>query len=166
VKQVPSKQSLDRGSALAVAAVPKRFLVPFDGSGPALRAVGTAAVLAHLVDGTVHLLTAIEPQGLRGLGAELPSGALGDAIRALEEQLRAEADADLVRAREACSAVGARCTSTVVIDRPVRAIVEAASDADMIVMGSRGFGAISGAILGSVSHRVLGASTLPVLTVP
>jgi nucleotide-binding universal stress UspA family protein len=38
-------------------------------------------------------------------------------------------------------------------------------DADLIVIGSRGYGAISGALLGSVSRGVLKGTTRPVLIV-
>jgi nucleotide-binding universal stress UspA family protein len=36
-------------------------------------------------------------------------------------------------------------------------------DADLIVVGTRGRGAITGAVLGSVSHQLLGISRLPVV---
>ncbi|MCW5892705.1 MAG: universal stress protein [bacterium] len=149
----------------ATAPLPQRLLVPFDGSDPALRAAVMACRLARAGGGTVRLLSAIEPQGLRGLGAVLPSGTIGEAIRGIEQALRAAAETDLQRVRDVCAAAGVPCTSAVVFDIPVRAIVAAAADADLIVMGSRGHGAVAGAVLGSVAHRILGATDRPVLVV-
>ena len=40
------------------------------------------------------------------------------------------------------------------------------TDADVIVVGSRGLGAVKRAILGSVSTRVVGEARRPVLVVP
>jgi len=148
----------------SIAAPPKRYLVPFDGSEPALRAVTMAGVLAGATGGIVRVLTALEPLGLRGLGPLL-SGPLGEGVRAIEEELKSAASVDLERAHELCKAAGVPFVSEIVFDIPVRAIVTAAEHADLIVMGSRGRGAISGAVLGSVSHRVLGATATPVLVV-
>jgi nucleotide-binding universal stress UspA family protein len=150
---------------VALPAPPRRLLVPVDGSGPALRAAEHAAVLARLTGGEVQLLYAIEPLGLRGLGEALPVGRLGEVVREVEQALRDDADAQLRRPRAACEAAGIPCTAEIVFKAPLEAIVEAARTADLVVMGSRGRGAVSGALFGSVSHRVLGATRTPVLVV-
>ncbi len=50
---------------------------------------------------------------------------------------------------------------------PAEAILKTAKQekADMIVMGSRGFGELKGLFLGSVSHKVASHATCPVVTV-
>jgi nucleotide-binding universal stress UspA family protein len=46
------------------------------------------------------------------------------------------------------------------------AIVEAARGADLVVLGTRGHGAVAGALLGSVTHHVARHSSGPVVVVP
>jgi nucleotide-binding universal stress UspA family protein len=49
--------------------------------------------------------------------------------------------------------------------RPADVLLEVSRDADMLVVGSRGHGAIVGALVGSVSAKVLQHSTVPVVIV-
>ena len=53
----------------------------------------------------------------------------------------------------------------VVLDRPAHALVEAARDAQLLVVGSRGRGSVRGLLLGSVGHAVLHRSPCPVAIV-
>jgi nucleotide-binding universal stress UspA family protein len=46
-----------------------------------------------------------------------------------------------------------------------RAIVEAGKNADLVVLGSRGRAALTGLVLGTLSHHVLGGMQTPVLVV-
>jgi nucleotide-binding universal stress UspA family protein len=46
------------------------------------------------------------------------------------------------------------------------AILDAAEDADLIVLGTRGLGTVSGALLGSVTHHVVHHATRPAVVVP
>lgn len=50
-------------------------------------------------------------------------------------------------------------------DRPARAIVKAAEQASLVVVGSRGRGGFAGLLLGSVSHAVLHHASCPVVIV-
>jgi nucleotide-binding universal stress UspA family protein len=74
---------------------------------------------------------------------------------------------DLLRALEEQGELGAELTTTLLEGPPARAIVAAADarDADEIVIGSRGFGAMRG-LLGSVSHAVLHEADRPVVVIP
>jgi nucleotide-binding universal stress UspA family protein len=146
-------------------ALPRRIVVGVDGSGPSLRAVAWAAALARASGGEVRLVHAIEPLGLRGLGDALPSGRLGDVVREVEAALRADGEAQLRRPTAMCAAAGVRCTASVAFALPVAALAEAAADADLVVVGSRGLGAVAGVLFGSISHRVPGAVKTPILVV-
>ncbi|WP_155056538.1 universal stress protein [Streptomyces blattellae] len=48
---------------------------------------------------------------------------------------------------------------------PVTALLESAEDAEMLVLGSRGHGAVSGFLLGSVGQHVLARASIPVVLV-
>lgn len=74
---------------------------------------------------------------------------------------------DLLGALEEQGDLGADLTTALLEGPPARAIVAAADarDADEIVVGSRGFGAIRG-MLGSVSHAILHESERPVVVIP
>ena len=58
-----------------------------------------------------------------------------------------------------------RVDPMVVEDAPVRALLDTATPADLIVVGSRGYGSIKGALLGSVSRQVVHYSPCPITIV-
>lgn len=78
-----------------------------------------------------------------------------------EHRLIQEAAAD---ARDA----GIKATGLLVQGPPAKMILKEAADldADMIIVGSHGFGAVLGLLLGSVSKTVLRKAGCPVLVVP
>ena len=49
---------------------------------------------------------------------------------------------------------------------PPEALVEAAADLDLLVLGSRGYGPVKGTLLGTVSSRIMAAAPCPVMVVP
>ena len=75
-------------------------------------------------------------------------------------------------AEEALSAIRSagvtECDAAVVDARPADALLKVAADrgARMIVLGTHGEHPLAGAVLGSVPHKLLHLSTLPVLVVP
>jgi nucleotide-binding universal stress UspA family protein len=153
---------------VALPEAPKHLLVAVDGSGPSLRATELAATLAKLAGGRVTLLHAIDPGLLRLLPSERAVSAaarFGLRHEEVERTLREDAEAQLKRCRRVCEAAGVPVAARVELEPPVRAIAEAAADADLVVIGTRGLGAISGAAVGSVSHRLLGETRKPVLVV-
>jgi nucleotide-binding universal stress UspA family protein len=74
---------------------------------------------------------------------------------------------ELLESLEEKRDLGVELTTSLLEGPPARAIVAAADarDADEIVIGSRGFGAVRG-VLGSVSHAVLHEAERPVVVIP
>jgi nucleotide-binding universal stress UspA family protein len=64
-------------------------------------------------------------------------------------------------------AAGVEVQPTVVQERhPAAALIELASDADLVIVGSRGRGGFRELVLGSVSHACVLHATCPVVVVP
>ncbi len=74
----------------------------------------------------------------------------------------------MARAEKTAKEAGVKNVATELTDGdPGDAVIEAArrAKADLIVMGTRGFGEVKGLLLGSVSHKVSSRATCAVLTV-
>lgn len=68
---------------------------------------------------------------------------------------------------EAVAGEKASSVECVLVEGPAaHALLEHAEDAEMIVVGQRGLGAVGAVVLGSVSHHVLHHAHCPVLVVP
>jgi nucleotide-binding universal stress UspA family protein len=136
------------------------ILVLVDGSAHARRALVEAVDLAAAVRGRLTLLTAV---------AQVPAFANADAATAQAIADEPERYAEEVL-REARELVPPDVPVTTLLCRaPIRAAVTSEFERghhELVVMGSRGHGAVASAVLGSVSHFVLHHSPVPVLVVP
>jgi nucleotide-binding universal stress UspA family protein len=136
------------------------ILVAVDGSADADEALAHAIDLAESEHTRLTLMTA---------AAELPATAYlmaGEETGQLIENAHAQAEAVLRQARERVPAD--LPVTTVLTDRPIRTALMCQikeGDHDLVVMGSRGRGAVRAALLGSVSHYVLHRGRVPVLIV-
>jgi len=63
-------------------------------------------------------------------------------------------------------AVGVDVSSDLINGHPATALLDAAADATLLVIGTRGTSGISGTIMGSVAHAVIHRTRCPVLVVP
>jgi nucleotide-binding universal stress UspA family protein len=139
----------------------KRILIATDGSPSALQAIEVGLDLAE-EEGSeaifVHVAPTKEVLPVAGVGMVPVS-----VPHELNEADRASLD-DAVRIGEE---FGLEARTKLLAGDPAKEIVAYADsiDADLIVVGSRGHGAISGALLGSVSRGVLHRTTRPVLIV-
>jgi nucleotide-binding universal stress UspA family protein len=92
----------------------------------------------------------------------------GGTLKPLADEIRLREAPALSEAAELALERGVTFTTEVVAGQPADEIVAFADsiDADLIVIGSRGLGAVAGALLGSVSRDVLRESRRPVVVVP
>jgi nucleotide-binding universal stress UspA family protein len=133
-------------------------VVATDGSESAEEAAAAGARLARTL-GTRAVLVYVRP----------PIGTLGEPYyqEKLSEQM-AYARAALDRAQAIAGEQGCEADAEVLEGSPAEQIVELARvrEAPVIVVGSRGLGAVAGAVLGSVSSAIIHRADRPVLVVP
>jgi len=138
----------------------KRVLVAVDGSEPSLKAARMAADIAMRFGAKLTLVHVV-PKLL------LPPDVYGLTIAEVEKEHRAYADRLLEKAVASLQEPGIEISTAVLYGSPAEAIAEegAASDVGMIVVGSRGNGAVARMFLGSTSDRLMHISPRPVLVV-
>ena len=143
-----------------------RILIAIDGSEHSAR---TVKHVIRMKEGMrqkleVLLLNVQPPIPMKNV---LFEGRLSEVHR-LEEPLKQQGVRDLAPAVAALRAAGVESESHVEIGEPAPAIARFAKThhCEMIVMGTRGMGAIASLFLGSVATKVVHLSPLPVLLVP
>jgi nucleotide-binding universal stress UspA family protein len=137
-----------------------RILVGIDGSEHADRAAQFAVDLAKRIDGAeLQLINVQEPPE-----ESQTHGLARDAIRQHRETL---AVATGTTAKAMAAAAGVPCTFEWHFGDPAEVLVNAAHSMKcaLIVMGSRGAGAIQNLLLGSAAQKALHLSSVPVTLV-
>ncbi|WP_433257590.1 universal stress protein [Streptosporangium sp. CA-135522] len=135
-----------------------RIVVGVDGSEGAEAALAHAFEEAEIRGAVVHAVHAWQPPVLFTPAVE--GGAMTE--RAIDE--RGEFFRRVLTPwRERFP--GVTVTESVVCGHPVGALCDASTEADMVVVGSRGHGLLASAVFGSVSHGVLHHSHCPVAVV-
>jgi nucleotide-binding universal stress UspA family protein len=134
------------------------IIVGVDGSACADCAVSRAIELASGLGDSLVIAYAVEPP-FRSVGVEWR-----EAQAALEEMGRPIVDSGVARAGEA----GVAAEGVLVPRRPTDALLALAEthSARMIVVGTTSERPLTGLILGSVPHKLVHRSSVPVLVVP
>jgi nucleotide-binding universal stress UspA family protein len=139
----------------------RQILVATDGSRDADEALAQAIDLAASEESRLTIFTAVAPPPVAAY-----LGSAGTAAAAIAGEAQEQAETIL---REAVDRVPDDISvSSVLSSEPVRSALLheiAKGPFDLVVMGSRGRGAVRSVLLGSVSHYVLHHSTVPVLIV-
>ena len=137
----------------------RNLLVAYDGSPAAELALAHAVTLAQAYRARLAIVAVVAPPPL--LSWQAPGG-----MRGVYEAEQAELETGL---REAADGVpdDLSVTTRLLDGDPARELVRAARDGDhdLIVMGSRGRGRVTAAVLGSVSNHVMHEAGVPVIVI-
>lgn len=137
-----------------------RIVAGVDGSQPSISALRWAVHQAELTGGTVDAVIAWEfPLAGSGLGWA-PVSPVDDTDYS---ELAAKTLAEAVG--EVNPPPGAAIRQVVVQGNAAQVLLDAARDADLLVVGNRGHGGFADALIGSVSVRCLHHVTCPVVVV-
>ena len=134
----------------------ERIVLAVDGSELAQRAVPVAADIASKYGSEVIAVHVLEQQ--LGLGGPIAYDTTEEATRVADDTARFLKDLGVSARPEARAAIAGRAAQEI-ID------VATSEDAGLIVMGSRGMSDWEGLLVGSVAHKVLHLSSVPVLIV-
>jgi nucleotide-binding universal stress UspA family protein len=130
------------------------IIVGMDGSPHAMKALSWAATQTRLTGWHLQLVAAWEEPAPYGMPLALAGVDLEANARELID--KAVADIDLPEDR---------LHTRVVYGPPARMLVDMSEDADLLVVGSRGHGALAGVLLGSVSAYCVRHAKCPVVVV-
>ena len=138
-----------------------------DGSPGSQAALEVAVQLADRLRSTLILAHVGEPSYV-AYAAAYPFGGTAGPTAVAEEAESEEEDSERLLQRVAVAAGLPDAERRVAIGHPAEQLAELADeeDAELVVVGSRGRGALKSAFLGSVSYSLVGIAGCPVLIVP
>jgi nucleotide-binding universal stress UspA family protein len=162
-------ERLLHGSPCPVAVAPRgfahgtsidRIVVAWDRSAEATAAVIAAVAIARAVGAELRIVEVLDiqwagtPAIIPGSGAELAAHQPAARARASLDELIAGLPGDV------------HVETALVLGHPVGDLIKQSEDADLLVLGSRGYGPRCAVLLGGVSGRVVRRAACPVIVVP
>ncbi len=138
-----------------------RIVVGVDGSAASRAAFRWAVRQAELTGATVQAITAWQYPVATGGYAWAPVAVLDSTdLQEAAEKTLADEVSEVIGAR-----TDIKVQSQAIEGNPAQVLLEAAADADLLVVGSRGHGGFAGALLGSVSQHCVHHANCPVLVI-
>ena len=138
----------------------KKILVPTDGSDNSKQAFAIAVQMAQQFHSEIELLhVTFTPEAL---GYVLSTG-----VAVVQEQFDINGEQSLLSTLNSINTGNVQILKKQLPGHPASVILQEITEEkiDLVIMGSRGYGPISGSLLGSVSQRVLHNARCPVLIV-
>jgi nucleotide-binding universal stress UspA family protein len=139
------------------------IVVGIDASHNASSALDWAMAEAAIRKAQLTVLTVLSLPASYWSGRPAPLP--GDDERVAELRKSAEAAAEAAAAKLGAGQPES-VTVTAVSGYPAQALVDAAKDSDLLVVGARGGGGFGSLVLGSVSNQVVHHASCPVVVVP
>jgi nucleotide-binding universal stress UspA family protein len=150
----------------------KKILIAFDGSEPSKHALDQGVSIANLAGAEVFIISVVPRVMMPVFPDEGFGAAPVTAAQDMTEYQQKMRDIYAKSLKEAEDDIeenypDLKVSTELMEGRPSSTIVEEAEkkDAELIVIGSRGLGGITGWILGSTSRRVVESCTVPILVV-
>jgi len=148
----------EAGGAFAL----RRIVVGVDGSPEAAAALEAAATLAGRVGARLELVAVADD----GLGLRPRRGPLGELAELAEWDEAVAARRDHARALVERAAEGLDAATEVRVGDPAEELASAAEGADLLVVGSRQWGALDRVVIGSTAEELLRGAPCSLLLVP
>lgn len=122
----------------------------------------------HAVARAIELASGLGDSLVFAYGVEPPHRSVGEERQAARNALEEIGGPMVEKAAAQAAEAGVYAESVLVSERPAEALVSLAAqrDARMIVVGSASERPLTGLILGSVPHKLVHRSNVPVLVVP
>jgi nucleotide-binding universal stress UspA family protein len=138
-----------------------RIGVAFDGTPESSEALAAALAVAERIGGSVSSFTVLEPIDRNGTGAApgwVPSPEAGE--------FRSERAQAIAQQATYAAPAGAVTSSEVLHGRVIDALAGVSHELDLLVCGSRGYGAVRRVLAGSVSRGLAHTAACPLLVAP
>ena len=133
----------------------------FDGSPESRAALAAAATLAHASGASLRALNVFEPPNPANPVYAVTGHGYTEIMGELRDMRRARLDQALEELPSRVDAGG-----QIIDGHPAEVLAAESERLDLLVIGSRGYGALRATLAGSVAHELAGTSRCPLLLVP